>query len=206
MEPVIRIIQTAQGDEVKWRDLGSLELRDYFSFRMDTVVVDSNQEFQTHLGFGGAFTESAAYVMANASEDVRADIIKAYFNKESGLAYNLGRTSINGCDFSLDPYVYVEDDDADLKTFNMEREDKYVVPFIKQAGEEAGEDIGILCAPWSPPAFMKNNKDMNHGGRLLRKYYGTWAKYMVKYIEGMLERGINIRTVSVQNEDRKSVV
>ena len=120
MEPVIRIIQTAQGDEVKWRDLGSLELRDYFSFRMDTVVVDSSQEFQTHLGFGGAFTESAAYVMANASEEVRADIIKAYINKESGLAYNLGRTSINGCDFSLDPYVYVEDGDADLKKFNME--------------------------------------------------------------------------------------
>ena len=60
---------------------------------------------------------------------------------KSFLAYNLGRTSINGCDFSLDPYVYVEDGDADLKTFNMEREDKYVVPFIKQAGEEAGEDI-----------------------------------------------------------------
>ena len=82
----------------------------------------------------------------------------------------------------------------------MDREDKYVVPFIKQASEEAGEDIGILCAPWSPPAFMKNNKDMNHGGRLLRKYYGTWAKYMVKYVKGMLDRGINILTISVQNE------
>lgn len=56
----------------------------------------------------------------------------------------------------------------------MEREEKWVIPFIKKEGEEAGEDIAILCAPWSPPAFMKNNKDMNHGGRLLRKYYGAW--------------------------------
>ena len=196
MEPTIKMIQTVQGDDVKWRNLGEQELRDYFSFRMDTVVVDSSQEFQTHLGFGGAFTEAAAYVMENASEEARKEILKAYFNKETGLAYNLGRTSINGCDFSLEPYTYVEDEDVELKTFHMEREDKYVVPFIKQASEEAGEDIGILCAPWSPPAFMKNNKDMNHGGRLLRKYYGTWAKYMVKYVKGML----NILTISVQNE------
>ncbi|MFR4318220.1 MAG: hypothetical protein ACLT2Z_01335 [Eubacterium sp.] len=186
MEPVIRIIQTAQSEQIKWKDLGEYDLRDYFSFRMDTVVVDSTQEFQTHLGFGGAFTEAAAYVLANASEEVKDEVIKAYFNKETGLAYNLGRTSINGCDFSLDPYVYIEDGDIELNTFNMEREEKWVIPFIKKAGEEAGEDIAILCAPWSPPAFMKNNKDMNHGGRLLRKYYGAWAEYMVKYVKGML--------------------
>ena len=69
MEPTIKMIQTVQGDDVKWRNLGEQELRDYFSFRMDTVVVDSSQEFQTHLGFGGAFTEAAAYVMENASEE-----------------------------------------------------------------------------------------------------------------------------------------
>lgn len=200
MGPVIRMIQTAQGDGINWRDLGTHELRDYFSFRMDTVAVDSSQEFQTHLGFGGAFTESAAYVLANASEEARAEILKAYFNKETGLAYNLGRTTINGCDFSLEPYTYVKDGDVELNTFNIEREDKWVVPFIKQAGKEAGEDIWILSAPWSPPAFMKNNKDMNNGGRLLRKYYGTWAKYMVKYVKEMLKRGINIQTISVQNE------
>ena len=116
MEPTIKMIQTVQGDDVKWRNLGEQELRDYFSFRMDTVVVDSSQEFQTHLGFGGAFTEAAAYVMENASEEARKEILKAYFNKEIGLAYNLGRTSINGCDFSLEPYTYVEDEDVELKT------------------------------------------------------------------------------------------
>ena len=180
MEPIMRIIQTAQGDDKAWRELEPQELRDYYSFRMDTVVVDSSQTFQTHIGFGGAFTEAAAYTLANASEETRKKVIEAYFNKEKGLAYNLGRTSINGCDFSLEPYTYVEEGDTELTTYHMDREDKWVVPFIKAAGKEAGEDIRILSAPWSPPAFMKNNKDMNNGGRLLRKYYGAWAKYMVK--------------------------
>lgn len=200
MEPMMRVVQTAQGAEEYWKELDPHELRDYYSFRMDTVVVDSSQEFQTHKGFGGAFTESAAYTFANATKKNRDEILRAYFNKETGLAYNLGRTTINGCDFSLEPYTYVAEGDAKLNTFDMTREDKWVVPFIKMASEEAGEDLQIMCAPWSPPAFMKNNKDMNHGGRLLRKYYGAWAKYMVRYVKGMLERGIDIELLSVQNE------
>ena len=81
MEPVIKIIQTAQGDEVKWRDLGVQELRDYFSFGWTRLWWTAVRSFQTHLGFGGAFTESAAYVTANADEEARGKILKAYFNK-----------------------------------------------------------------------------------------------------------------------------
>ena len=47
---------------------------------------------------------------------------------------------------------------------------------------------------------MKDNKDINNGGRLLKKNYATWAEYMVKYIEGMKERGIEIDMISIQNE------
>ena len=34
----------------------------------------------------------------------------------------------------------------------------------------------------------------------LKKNYATWAEYMVKYIEGMKERGIEIDMISIQNE------
>ena len=46
MEPTIKMIQTVQGDDVKWRNLGEQELRDYFSFRMDTVVVTVARSFR----------------------------------------------------------------------------------------------------------------------------------------------------------------
>lgn len=58
----------------------------------------------------------------------------------------------------------------------------------------------LLCSPWSPPAFMKDNQDINHGGKLLKKYYANWAKYMVRYIKTMRAKGLNISMVSVQNE------
>ena len=85
MEPTIKMIQTVQGDDVKWRNLGEQELRDYFSFRMDTVVVDSSQEFQTHLGFGGAFTEAAAYVMPPARLSITLSVYKTISIAESDL-------------------------------------------------------------------------------------------------------------------------
>lgn len=197
---MIKVIQTAKADGKVWNETEKLKLNDIYSFNMNTVCVDSSKTFQTHMGFGGAFTEAAAYTLANTSEKNRQEIVKAYFNKETGLAYNLGRTTIHGCDFSLEPYTYIEEGDEELKTFNIEREDKWVIPFIKDAEKEAGESLNLLCSPWSPPAFMKNNKDINHGGRLLKKYYKTWAEYMVKYIQEMEKRGIELSMVSIQNE------
>lgn len=200
MKPIVEIIQTAKREQSKWDRVGELELHDYYNFRMNTVSVDCKRSYQTLLGFGGAFTEAAAYTWANTAPETREKIVEAYFDKEKGLAYNLGRTTIGGCDFSLDPYTYIEEEDKDLKTFTIEREDKWLVPLLKKAEEKAGHKLELLCSPWSPPAFMKDNNDINHGGKLLKKYYKTWARYMVKYIVEMGKRGIDISMVSVQNE------
>ena len=200
MRPKMRVIQTMQGQEKPWEELDTLYLDEVYNFRMDTVEVDSSKEFQTHLGFGGAFTEAAAYTLAESSPENRKKIVSAYFNKETGLGYNMGRTTIHACDFSLEPYTYIEEGDSDLKTFDISREEQWVIPFIKEAQKEANDNLMLLCSPWSPPAFMKNNKDINHGGRLLKKYYKTWAKYMVSYIKEMDKRGISLSMVSVQNE------
>lgn len=200
MKPTVKVIQTAKREQSTWKKIGELELFDYYNFRMNTVSVDSKRSYQTLIGFGGAFTESSAYTWANADEESKAEIVEAYFDKEKGLAYNLGRTTIHGCDFSLEPYTYIEEGDSELKTFSIEREDKWLVPFLKEAEDKAGHKLGLLCSPWSPPAFMKDNKDINNGGRLLKKYYKSWAKYMVKYIVEMKKRGIEISMVSVQNE------
>ena len=40
---------------------------------------------QTMLGFGGAFTESAAYNLMRVSKDVRKALIKAYFDPIEGI-------------------------------------------------------------------------------------------------------------------------
>lgn len=200
MKQTVKVIQTAKGNGCPWKEIDILELNKVYSFKMDTVDVDSSMTYQTNMGFGGSFTEASAYVLSNTSEANRKEIIEAYFNKEKGLGYNMGRTTIHCCDFALEPYTYIEDNDVELKSFDISREDKWVVPFIKEAEKEAGEELFLLCSPWSPPAWMKNNKNINNGGRLLKKYYKSWAKYMVKYILEMKKRGISLKMVSIQNE------
>ena len=157
-------------------------------------------EFQKIIGFGAAFTETSAYQFSRMGAKAKDRIIKAYFDPNQGLGYNFCRTHIHSCDFSCSRYTYVEDEDRDLKTFSIERDRKYILPFIKAAKKTAGKDLLLFASPWTPPSWMKSNGDMCHGGRLLDEYYGTWAKYFVRYLEEYKKEGIPFFGVTVQNE------
>lgn len=153
-------------------------------------------------GFGGAFTEAAGYCYSRLSEEKQREFVQAYFGDE-GLRYTLGRTHINSCDFSLENYdalpegkeIWQETAELDLKRAN-----KYVLPLIKDAIRVSGERAEFLLAPWSPPAFMKTNGEMNHGGSLKPEYRRAWAVYMAKYLAELKKEGMTIRWLTVQNE------
>ncbi len=157
-------------------------------------------EYQTVLGFGGAFTESAAYNYAQLTDEQKQDFLKKTFSREDGIGYNFGRTHINSCDFSLDIYTYVENGDSDLSTFNFDRERKYIIPFIKDALQYCADELVLFASPWSPPAYMKENESPIRGGKLKEEYKKVWARYYAKYIKAMAEEGINISAITVQNE------
>ena len=147
MKTLVKVIQTAKNEQIKWKEIEELQLSDNYNFRMNTVLVDSSKCYQKMIGFGGAFTEASSYTWANADEESKQKIVEAYFDKDKGLSYNLGRTTIHCSDFSLEPYTYIEDGDDELKTFTIEREDKWTVPFLKKAEEKAGHSLELLCSP-----------------------------------------------------------
>ncbi len=164
------------------------------------LVIDETIQYQEMIGFGGAFTESSAYNLSRINKEQRAAAIKAYFDPIDGLGYTLGRVSIHSCDFSINSYTYIEEGDKELKTFDISRDTKLVIPLILDASKIANRDIEILASPWSPPAFMKDNNSMIFGGKLLPEYYDVWAKYYVKFIEEYRKKGVNIWGITVQNE------
>ena len=67
---------------------------------MSSITINPEKTFQTITGFGGAFTESSAYLLNKLSKKNRDTIIEAYF-AEDGANYSLTRTHMNSCDFSL---------------------------------------------------------------------------------------------------------
>ena len=71
------------------------------------IKVVKNQIRQSILGFGGAFTEASASVYDQLDAGKKSEIIQAYFG-DNGNQYNMGRTHINSCDFSLGNYALCE--------------------------------------------------------------------------------------------------
>ena len=163
-------------------------------------TLEENETYQEIIGFGGAFTESSAYNLTRINKKQREKAIKAYFDPEEGLGYTIGRVSIHGCDFSLNSYTYIDEGDKELKTFDISRDEKWVIPLIKDAEKYTKEPIELLASPWSPPAFMKDNNSMIFGGKLLPEYMDAWAKYYVKFIEEYRRRGLKLWGITVQNE------
>lgn len=165
-----------------------------------SVFVDPARKFQTMVGIGGALTDASAETFYKLPKDKQQELITAYFDAQKGIGYTLGRTNIQSCDFSSDSYTYVTDKDASLKSFNITHDLKYRVPFIKEAIKAAGGKLTMFASPWSPPAWMKSNNDMLHGGKLKEEYAQAWANMFVKFIGAYKAQGIPIWGITVQNE------
>jgi len=164
-----------------------------------SVFVNPRKVFQEFIGIGGAITDASAEVFSKLSKDNQKKLLKAYFD-EDGINYNIIRTSIHSADFGLGSFTYIEEGDKALKTFSIAKDKEKRIPLIKKAQEIIGDDLIFYASPWSPPAFMKSNKNMLQGGKLLPEYYQTWADYFVKFIDAYEAEGIPVWGVSIQNE------
>jgi glucosylceramidase len=164
------------------------------------VFVDPSRQFQAFLGIGGALTDASAETFAMLPPEKQREILTAYFDEQQGIGYKLARTNIHSCDFSSGSYTYVNEGDKDLKSFNLNHDKQHRIPFIKRVLETTRGKLNIFASPWSPPAFMKDNNDMLHGGKLKPEFYQSWANYYARFIKAYQSEGIPIWGVSVQNE------
>ena len=164
------------------------------------IRLEKDKRRQQILGFGGAFTEASSSVYDKLNNEKQDEIINAYFG-ENGNGYTMGRSHINSCDFSLGNYAYCDiPGDKELNNFDISRDKRSLIPFIKSALQKADVPIHIMASPWSPPAWMKTNGQMNHGGKLKDEFRSTWAEYYCRYIESYEKVGVPIWGLSVQNE------
>ena len=164
------------------------------------VFVDPSKKYQSFFGIGAALTDASAETYAKMPKDKQAEVLKAYFDKQSGIGYTVARTNINSCDFSSDMYTYIKDGDKELTSFNIDHDRKFKIPFIKAAMTAAGGKLDLFASPWSPPAFMKDNNNMLQGGKLKPEFYDSWALYYTKFIKEYEKDGMPVWGISIQNE------
>ncbi|MBU0677211.1 MAG: glucosylceramidase [Verrucomicrobia bacterium] len=168
---------------------------------VDIISLNSEETYQSIVGFGGAFTEAGAHALSRMSAAKREEVLRAYFDPNTGSRYTLCRTHINSCDFSLGNYAYSEEDgDYDLSSFDISRDRELLIPFIKDAQNLSNNGFQLFASPWSPPVWMKTTGEMNNGGQLKPECREAWALYFTKYIEAYGAEGIPIWGLTVQNE------
>ena len=144
-------------------------------------------EYQIFEGFGGAITEAAGYVYSQMSESDKNALMQSYFSSK-GMNYQFVRIPIDSCDFSLGQYE------------GFARVEKYIIPMLRDAEKAHGERLGIMLAPWSPPAKWKTNGIRQFGGALKREHYGDYAAYLCDYIAWYKAQGFCVTRLSLQNE------
>lgn len=169
------------------------------SEEVSTISIHPDKKYQTISGFGGAFTESSAYLLNKLSQENRDTILRAYFAKD-GARYSLTRTHMNSCDFSLTNYSYTPvEGDKDLKHFTIQEDKDDLIPMIKDALAISEDGFRIFASPWTAAPWMKDNNKWV-GGKLLPEYYDTWALFFSKYIDAYKAEGIDIWGFTVENE------
>lgn len=159
------------------------------------IIINKDKIITKWIGLGSAITESSAYNYSLLDKNVQKELINDLYSKDK-LNLNMGRLSIGSCDFSLDSYSYSYK--TDLSDFSIDRDKKYIIPMLKDIYDF--KKITLISSPWSPPAYMKNNKRLLRGGKLKKEYYDLYALYLKKYIDCYKEEGFDINYITMQNE------
>ena len=147
------------------------------------------------LGMGGAITEATAYNYSKLNPQKQEVFLAAYYDK-NGLDYRWGRVSIGSNDFCLKPYEYTKR--VNLSDFSIEHDRRWVLPMLQKVLRQ--KELKIIASPWSPPSRMKLTYMQRFGGILKPWRYGSYARYIRKWLEAYAAEGVKVNYLTPQNE------
>ena len=164
------------------------------------IMLTVEGERQQIRGFGTCFSELSALALINLDKSERKDFLDELFDEDK-CNFNYCRTPIGASDFSVDFFSYNEmADDYDMKNFSVERDEKLLIPLIREALERQN-DMQMFASPWCPPLWLKTKHVYSNGTfNMTKKNLLAYSLYFKKYIEAYLEKGIPLVHICPQNE------
>jgi glucosylceramidase len=164
----------------------------------NTIALGGVRNRQPVLGFGAALTDAACYVVHQMPEAEREKLLQELFHPGQ-MGLSVCRLCVGSSDYARTPYSYDEGaPDPELSRFSIAHDRDYILPVLRRA-RQINDELFLLASPWSPPGWMKDNNSML-GGTIRKRYLGTYAKYMVKFLQVYAAEGVAIDAVTPQNE------
>jgi len=160
--------------------------------------------FQSMDGFGITLSQGSASHLLAMSDSARQSVLQELFGSgEKDIRISYLRLAVAASDLNAFPFSYndLKDPratDPTLSQFSLSYDTLDVLPILKQI-LAVNPQITLMASPWSPPTWMKDNRD-TRGGSLLPEFEASYAQYLVKYIQEMDKRGFTIDALTIQNE------
>lgn len=176
-----------------------------------TLKLNPNVRYQTFDGFGAAITGAAAFNLIQMPAERRQKLLVETFSPDKGMGYGYVRVPIGGSDFnSRSNYDYTCCDIQGIENFALTSDElDYIIPVLKEI-LAINPGLKVMGTPWSCPIWMKVDDIRSKapytgpnkwvGGYLNPDYYQDYAMYFVKWIKAFEAAGINITSVTPQNE------
>lgn len=177
----------------------------------NTLTFNPQKRYQQFDGFGAAITGATAFNLMQMPKDRRLQLLEETFSVDKGMGYSYVRVPIGGSDFNArSNYDYTCCDQEGIENFALQSDEvDYIIPVLKQI-LAINPDLKVMGTPWSCPTWMKVD-DINTkapysgqnkwvGGYLNPDYYNDYATYFVKWIKAFEAEGIQITSVTPQNE------
>ncbi len=171
-----------------------------------TIDVDETQTYQRIDGFGGAMTDSSAWLLATKLQPAARDkVMFDLFDPMHGLGLSLVRVPMGASDFTRDGAVYSYDDTLDgssdptLAGFSITHDMTEIVPLLREA-LHFNPGLKLIAAPWVLPSWMQTGMTSPFAGSIPPSSYGPLAAYFVKFIQAYGAQGLPIYAVTPHNE------
>ena len=167
------------------------------------IDIDTSTVMQAIDGFGYTLTGGSAYLINKMNAGQKSSLLNELFgNGDNSIRISYLRISIGASDLNASVFSYDDmpagQTDTTLAHFNFSQDSIDLIPLLKEI-LSVNPNIKIMGSPWSPPVWMKDNKN-SVGGSLLPQYYSVYAKYFVRYIQQMKSNGITVDAITPQNE------
>lgn len=154
------------------------------------VKIDVTNTAQIIKGFGACFNELGWNSISRLKNEDKQAIFTELFKPGVGANFTICRMPVGANDFSLDWYSYNESEgDFEMKDFSIKNDLKSLVPFIHEA-LKYNPGLEIWASPWSPPKWMKWNKNEFNSCQIFPSC--TWtagglAKFIGQYLGPEME-------------------
>jgi glucosylceramidase len=152
-------------------------------------------------GFGVCFNELGWIALQSVDEAEQQAVLERLFSP-SGLDFHYCRLPIGASDYAESWYSHNETDgDLSMEHFSIDRDKRYLLPYLEAARTAHGRDFDLFASPWSPPTWLKDRKAYNHGRLIWRdEHRKAYALYLARFLQAYKALGIDIDALHVQNE------